>query len=103
MVGRNGISLAFLLVSVVVLLVVAPVKVESAECSCDSDGFDCIWHKIGCGLKTGVQQAKETAQDGYKFVKAKVLPKSEQPTPQNSQIDDIPREPVKLAELPQRR
>lgn len=103
MVGRNGISLAFLLVSVGVLLVVAPVKVESAECNCEGSDFDCFWHKVGCGLKTGVKQAKETAEDGYKYVKAKILPKSDQETTPNPQIDYAPREPVKLAELPQRR
>ena len=116
MFARKGFSLAFLLVSVGVLLMVAttPVKADSAESterSCDKNGgsdlgaIEGFFHKVTCGLKTGAGQVKETVNSGYEFVKNKISSKNEQQTPP-PEIDlrsDAPAEPIKLADFPKRR
>lgn len=111
MFARNGFSLAFLLVSVGILLVIAPARTEeSTERNCSNNssglsGLDGFLHKVKCVLKNAGEQIDKTVKDGYNYVKKKVTPNNGQTTPQ-PEIDlrsDLPREPVKLAELPKRR
>lgn len=104
MFARNGFSLVFLLVSVGVLLVVAPVEVESADCknsdgSAPQEGFSGFFHKVKCGLRSGAEQAADAVEDGYKYVKDKVLPTKKPEDQIDMRIDEGPREPVKLAEF----
>lgn len=102
--ARNGVSLAFLLVSVGVLLVVVPTK---AEKSCDNTntegGFDGFLHKVKCGLKTGAKQVQDTANDGLDLIK-KTFSSDEKPQEQSSvTTTEAYREPVRLADFPQKR
>lgn len=107
MVSSNKISLAFLLVSFVVLLVVAPVKVNG-ECDCDTDNPDAsFFHKVGCGFKSGAKKVKETVVEGYDYLKDKIKPTEKPATvDENLQIFDVDvrldssGKPIQLAPLP---
>lgn len=117
MFARKGFSLAFLLVSVGVLLMVAttPAKAdstESTERSCDKNSgsdlgaFDGFLHKVKCGLKTGAGQVKDTVNTGIEFVKNKISSKDAEqqtPPPEFDLRSSAPAEPVKLADFPKRR
>lgn len=117
MVSSNKISLAFLLVSFGVMLIVTPVHVN-AECDCDkqdaengteteSSGISDFFHKVKCGLKHGAKQATDAAKDGYRFVKTKTVSiftdqDSEAPNPADPAIDvrvGNTEAPIKLAPL----
>lgn len=109
MVSRNRISLAFLLVSVGVLLMVAPARAK--ECDCDNanenqeGGISGFFHKVGCGIKVGVKQATDAVKDGYDIVKKKIN-SDDKPDPVDNptyEVDlrsGITEEPIKLAPLP---
>lgn len=83
---RNSFTL--LLLSIGILLVVAPSSVRG-ECDCDNPIPDSdrgkvgdFFHKVGCGIKKGAKAVKETVEDGYKYVKNKIAP-----TPKPDVID----------------
>lgn len=111
MVSTNSISLAFLLISFGVLLVISPAQVN-AECECDKadaingtetdkSGIAEFFHKVKCGLKHGAKQATDAAKDGYRFVKDKIFTDTtEGPNPQIDVRSGNTEVPIKLAPLP---
>lgn len=103
MFARNGVSLAFLLVSVGVLLIVAP-AVHGDDCNSqnagDSGEVSTFFKKIGCGLKSGAKTVSESVQDGYKYVKNKVKDFNSDPTtPTPNLISGNTEKPIPLAPL----
>lgn len=84
--ARNGASFLFLLVSVGVLLMVAPASVRGdSGCEGENNNGESgkvadFFHKVGCGLKTGAKQITESVKDGYKYVKGKIQDINSEPT-----------------------
>lgn len=115
MVSSKIVSLAFLLVSFGVMLVVTPAQVNAEqECDCneqnakngtdtESGGISDFFHKVKCGLKHGAKQATDAAKDGYRFVKNKIFTDStEAPNSADPAIDvrlGNTEAPIKLAPL----
>lgn len=110
MVSINKISLAFLLISFGVLLVVTPAQVN-AECDCDKQdtingteaeksGFSKFFNKVKCGLIVGAKQATDAAKDGYHFVKDKLSSDSTEATyPEIDVRSGNTEVPIKLAPI----
>lgn len=103
--ARNGVSWLFLLVSVGVLLMVAPASVRGdSDCEGENNNGDSkvadFFHKVGCGLKTGAKQITESVKDGYKYVKGKIQDINSEPTPANIDlISGNTEKPIPLAPL----
>lgn len=107
MISKNGLGLAFLLVSVGVLLVVAPANVR-AECDCDKpdtgdrSGVSKFFHNVGCGIKSGAKTVAESVKDGYTYVKTKITPGEKTQSPSEEITPAVTSSPVvKLQPLPE--
>lgn len=88
---------SFLLLSVGILLLVAPQNATATECDCDYPNVEMtergkvadFFHKVGCGIKKGAKAVKESVKDGYHYVKDKISPTTPKPSIIESAIDAV--------------
>lgn len=79
---------SFLLLSVGILLFVAPQNASANEYDCDYPNvemtergkFADFFYKVGCGIEKGANAVKETVKDGYNYIKGKISPTTPKPS-----------------------
>lgn len=88
---------SFLLLSVGILLLVAPQNARATECDCDYPNLEMtergkvadFFHKVGCGIKKGAKKVGTAVKDGYDYVKDKISPTTPKPSIVDSAINAV--------------